>query len=543
LIPFEVLTVFRSEIIVILILVLFVFIINLALFNIVLSRVFSNPESCTKWIVILHLGLVVVIQVVRAIFSALAVQDKSYGDVGDALDYIGYILIPGYGLNQNFNLLARLSKPATISDAFSFKDGVIKRGLLLSIACFGIYIILCTILEVLDVRIKKSGNAVSNVSYCEDCDVSAERARIETPDLNQTMKENTVVVRGVEKVYSSGLFKKKKVNAVNNVSFGIHENDCFGLLGPNGAGKSTLINMMTAELDSTNGTIAVNGEIIHGWRHKLFPIMKLGRCMQNDALMDFLSPEQHIAIMSAIRCDSTKRSINEDVQNALEDLELNSYANRPVRALSGGMCRKLSAALAMLPGTRWLVFDEPSTGMDPVTRRSLWSAITKQRKSSGRSVLLTTHSMEEAETLCGTMGIVNRGRLQCFGNIQHLKTRFSNGYRVMIEYADEALIPACEAMLRKFLKEDLEQKGETTSTTTPIEPLSDEQLMALVDTNGMRRTYGITCPRHLSALFTQIEGNSQSFQIVSYAIYQATLEDVFVTIVKDSELQSSVPMA
>jgi len=336
-------------------------------------------------------------------------------------------------------------------------------------------------------------------------------------------------------VFKSGVFKKTKVEAVKNVSFGIHENDCFGLLGPNGAGKSTLINMMTAELGATNGTLAVNGAIVKGWKHKLYPHMNLGRCMQNDALMDFLSAEQHIAIMSSIRCDSSKRSIPNDVQRSLQDMELESYADRPVRALSGGMCRKLSAALAMLPGTRLLVFDEPSTGMDPITRRSLWNAIARQRDCAGRSVLLTTHSMEEAETLCGTMGIVNRGCMQCFGNVQHLKTRYSNGYRVMFEFSDEADIPACETMLRNTLRGDIEQAETATTTGQAYAPLTDEQLLVLVDINGNRRTYSIATPRHLSVLFMTIEQNHEKFNIVSYAIYQATLEDVFVALVKYNE--------
>jgi len=303
---------------------------------------------------------------------------------------------------------------------------------------------------------------------------------------------------------------------------------------------------MTAELPATNGTLAVNKTVLGGWKHVLYPSMRLGRCMQDDALMGFLTPRQHISIMTSIRCDASQRSVDVDVDNALRDLELTSFANRPSETLSGGMCRKLSTALAMLPGTRLLVFDEPSTGMDPVTRRSLWNAITKQRNCTGRSVLLTTHSMEEAETLCGTLGIINRGLLQCFGNVQHLKTRYSNGYHIIFEYTEEADIAACEEMLRNILKKDAEGRQSTTTTTTtttstPDSPeevatlAPDDQLLKLVDVNSSRRTYAIRRPNSLSVLFSMLEQNCEKFHIASYAISQATLEDVFMALVRESD--------
>jgi len=539
--------VFLTEVIVLYLLLLIIFVINLALFNSVVSRLFKTADSCIKWIIFIHIGPVLILQIATSVLSALKSEDDLYGTISDVISYIGTVALPGFGFNDGLGFINTLPNTTSISDALSASDNKMTMNLGLSAACFAVYFLLGIITEIVNAFVTKSANEPLFAPPNEDPDVTAERVRIERADINQAMKDNTVVVRGVRKSFKrSGRSCRKPppLVAVNNVSFGIHENDCFGLLGPNGAGKSTLINMITAELAATNGTVSVNGANISGWKHALYPQICLGRCLQDDALMGFLTPEQHIMIMGLIRCNSANRSIKADTDRALQDLELTSFANRPAETLSGGMCRKLSAALAMLPGCRLLVFDEPSTGMDPVTRRSLWNAISRQSHCVGRSVLLTTHSMEEAETLCGTLGIVIHGLMQCFGNVQHLKARYSSGYRVMLEFTEQSDIPACEEMLRGILRKDSEQhtpSGTTTTTTTTpagfdqaVATLSDE-LVKSVDTNGLRHTYAIPRPGRLSYLFTMLEQNCPKFHINSYAIYQATLEDVFMSLVRESD--------
>lgn len=312
---------------------------------------------------------------------------------------------------------------------------------------------------------------------------------------------------------------------MDNVSFGIRRNDCFGLLGPNGAGKSTLINMLTAELAATNGTVAVAGARVAGWRRAVYARMALGRCPQCDAVMGFLTPREHVALLDALRRRAAPAGTADTAAAAvLERLGVAAYADRAVRTLSGGMCRRVSAALAMLPGTRVLVFDEPSTGLDPMTRRTLWAAIAAQRERAGHCLLLTTHSMEEAETLCGTLAIVARGALQCLGTVQHLKARYSSGYRVVLEHAPGADPADAAHMLAAIVARCA--RGAPAPGTPPI---------ACVDTTGARRTYAVAVPVRLSTLFTELEQQHHAHGIASYVISQASLEDVFVSLVRRDE--------
>jgi len=538
-IPFDSTEAFSSGAAIPALLFLFLFfILNVVWFNMTLTRLFTNPVSSTRNVIMLHIILVVYLPMCVMFLSLVSAKEPSFADFISFLDDAIKALIPGVALFEGLTTL--LSSASVMTTSESLKH-VLKEIGPSAASGFAIYAALAIVSVILDTLMTRKEQPKTFAVFNEDPDISAERSRIEQPPLEQAARENTVVVRSVTKTFKTGNFINRKfVSAVRNTSFGVHENDCFGLLGPNGAGKSTLINMITAEFVPTNGKVAVNGAVVEGWKHKLYPQMHLGRCLQSDALMDFLTPRQHLIIFSSVRCDLPANVIEEDTERALSDLGLASYADRPVRELSGGMCRKLCTALAMIPGTRLLVFDEPSTGMDPVTRRSLWGAITKQRTRSGRSVLLTTHSMEEAESLCGTLGIVNHGSLVCFGNVQHLKSRFSSGYRITFEYAQDADIKSCEAMLGNIIQEDLQlavPSTTTTTTTTTTSGGNGSNNVELIDTNANRRTYAIGTPNNLGVLFEKIEQNRELFHILSYAIYQSTLEEMFVNLVNASEIE------
>jgi len=322
LLPFKCLEAFFSPVFAAFAILLALFSINLTAFNLVFSRLFKVPETCTKWIIILHLGAVFAVLTLQNVLQVLQVtSNSSYEDVNDALDYISSAIIPAYSLITGIQTIMDLKPPFSLSQAYSVESNELKITTLMSLTSFVLYFTLAIVIEIVSMRIGKSSDESLRASLQEDPDVTAERTRIERTDIKQAMKENSVIVRRVRKVFkSTGIKKKPPVVAVNNISFGIRENDCFGLLGPNGAGKSTLINMMTAELGSTSGTIGINGKKVEGWKHKLYPELALGRCLQSDALMDFLTVAQHIRIMASLRCDATKRSIERDTEYALRSL-------------------------------------------------------------------------------------------------------------------------------------------------------------------------------------------------------------------------------
>jgi ATP-binding cassette subfamily A (ABC1) protein 3 len=228
--------------------------------------------------------------------------------------------------------------------------------------------------------------------------------------------------------------------AVADLSFGVPAGECFGFLGINGAGKTSTLKILTGDEGPTAGTVLVGGHNAatepHAVRHLL------GYCPQFDALLELLTVREHLELYSGLK-GIPPAAVPAAVDAKLAQLDLLQYANKLAGTLSGGNKRKLSVAIALIGAPRVVVLDEPSTGMDPVARRFMWDVIS--RAVTGRkecSLLLTTHSMEEVEALCGRVGIMVGGRLRCLGSAQHLKSRFGSGYVCTLQL--EAASPAAE---------------------------------------------------------------------------------------------------
>ena len=227
----------------------------------------------------------------------------------------------------------------------------------------------------------------------------------------------------------------------------------------------------------------------------------------------------HIYILEMLRTGLTEEQITEDTRAAIKNIGLEKFEFREARTLSGGTCRKLAVANAMLAGCNVILLDEPSTGMDPVTRRYLWAAIQNERSKEGRSVLITTHSMEEAEAVCTNLGIVIRGSLRCYGTIQHLKNTYGDGYRVIIEVSAEADTSKCDEFIKSIA---CEGAGE------------------LIDVAGLKRTYDVGKITSLGKLFRALENAKDTYGMTSYTINQASLEDVFMTMVRSDAEEEEV---
>ena len=552
--PLAGVAVFRSAVVAAFALLLALFAAALAPFNLVFSRLFRRPATCVRGIVLGHLGLAVALAMLRVVL--LFAPGSPARD--NALLYASVLLLPASALMEGTTAITDLAPPYTLAAAYAAADHRLRNITLTAAASAVLYTLVAVAVELAAAYIRQTPDGPLPVPPTEDADVTAERARVEglfkDGGVAAGASADGVVLHRVRKIFvkwwrrlfrrcaccraSSKASKGQSDSnddggfvAVDNVSFGIRRNDCFGLLGPNGAGKSTLINMLTADLAATNGTVAVAGAPVAGWRRRVLARMALGRCLQTDALMGFLTPRQHVALLDALRraapaAAGTAGAVRRDAAAVLERLGVGAYADRAVRTLSGGMCRRVSAALAMLPATRLLVFDEPSTGLDPVTRRTLWAAITAQRDRAGRCLLLTTHSMEEAETLCGTLAIVTRGTLQCVGTVQHLKARYSSGYRVVLEHAPHADPADGAHMLADIVAHSSALGSSDTHDTPPV---------ACVDIAGARRTYAVATPVRLSTLFTELEQQHRAHGVASYVISQASLEDVFVSLVRRDE--------
>ncbi|XP_058807248.1 phospholipid-transporting ATPase ABCA1-like isoform X2 [Phymastichus coffea] len=229
------------------------------------------------------------------------------------------------------------------------------------------------------------------------------------------------LVHGLRKRYN-------RLIAVRDVSFRVNRHECFGLLGVNGAGKSTTFKMMTGGEVADNGAMYINGVDIKSNRR--YFLSQMGYCPQQDAIIKSLNSYDHLRLFALLR-GIPKSKIEDEVQAWIERLNLSACALQPSGTYSGGNKRRLNIAIALIGNPNLVLMDEPTTGVDPGARRSLWNVI-KACQTAGQAVVLTSHSMEECEALCNRLAIMVGGRLVCTGPSEELKQRFGAGYDIQI---------------------------------------------------------------------------------------------------------------
>jgi ABC-2 type transport system ATP-binding protein len=208
-------------------------------------------------------------------------------------------------------------------------------------------------------------------------------------------------VRNLVKQYPS-------VTAVDGVSFSVSEGICFGLLGPNGAGKTTTIEIMEGILTSSSGEVRYRGELL-GPRFR----EEAGILFQKTALQDFLTVRQSLTLFRGLY----DRGL--DVDEVIRLCALEKLATRDTRKLSGGQQQRLLLAIALVNDPAVLFLDEPTTGLDPQARRNFWELI-QSIKARNKTIILTTHYMDEAELLCDEIAIMDRGRIIAQGGPRRL---------------------------------------------------------------------------------------------------------------------------
>lgn len=221
--------------------------------------------------------------------------------------------------------------------------------------------------------------------------------------------------------------------AVDNLNLKIKKGEVFGFLGPNGAGKTTSIKMMVGLLRPTGGEILIDGEdIAHADR------LKIGICPQDIVLWESLTCKESLKFMGQMY-EVPADILKIRVESLLEDLILIDKANTLVSNLSGGMKRRLNLAMALIHSPEIVVLDEPSEGLDPQSRRVLWNFIRSLRDNEGKTVILTTHLMDEADGLSDRIAIIDHGKLLRLDTPKNLKKEFGEGDIVEILLADSKM--------------------------------------------------------------------------------------------------------
>ena len=205
--------------------------------------------------------------------------------------------------------------------------------------------------------------------------------------------------------------------------------ELLGILGPNGAGKTTLVRQITTEIFPTSGEIRVFGHDVVTEPSATKAL--LGIMPQEATLFEYLTVQQHLRIFGKLR-GLPPKDARRRAEELIEDLHLAEHRNVLIGKLSGGLRRRVLVGIAALAQPPLMVLDEPTTGLDPQSRRDLWSLLRRYREQ-GATVLLTTHYMEEAEALCDRVGIIDHGRLLALDTVDNLRS--AHGYEFKVTYS------------------------------------------------------------------------------------------------------------
>ncbi|XP_011044024.1 PREDICTED: ABC transporter A family member 7-like [Populus euphratica] len=338
-------------------------------------------------------------------------------------------------------------------------------------------------------------------------DVIQEREKVEQLLLEPTTT-HSIVCDNLRKVYPGRDGNPEKL-AVRGLSLAIPRGECFGMLGPNGAGKTSFISMMIGLTTPSSGTAYVEGLDIRTQMDWVYTSM--GVCPQHDLLWETLTGREHLLFYGRLK-NLKGAALKKAVEDSLKSVNLfnGGVADKQAGKYSGGMKRRLSVAISLIGDPKVVYMDEPSTGLDPASRSNLWNVV--KRAKQDRAIILTTHSMEEAEYLCDRLGIFVSGGLQCVGNPKELKARYGGSYvfTMTTSINDEHEV---ERMVRR------------------LSPNAER-------TYHMAGTQKFEMPKHevsMADVFHAVEVAKSRFPVYAWGLSDTTLEDVFIKVANSAQ--------
>ena len=286
--------------------------------------------------------------------------------------------------------------------------------------------------------------------------------------------------------------------AVKGLSFTVREGEIFGLLGPNGAGKSTLIRMLTTLLVPTSGAARVNGfDVVHQANDVRKSIGVIPQAMTSD--LD-LSVEENLQIFGKLYGVPRERR-HSTIKELLAAVELSNWANKPVKNLSGGMRRRLEIARGLVHEPNMFFLDEPTTGLDPVSRVAVWEMLTKLKRERDLTILMTTHYMDEADKLCDRVAIVDHGNLVAMDSPIRLKASIPGNNILEVSFS----------RVPEGWQQTLESLAEVQNVTPK------DGVYRIASNNGPKTTLDLMEAARRAAI-----------EIASLSVQSTTLDDVFV---------------
>ncbi|ORZ14829.1 hypothetical protein BCR41DRAFT_354178 [Lobosporangium transversale] len=342
-----------------------------------------------------------------------------------------------------------------------------------------------------------------------DAEVIEETLRLKgkrgSPDENDAVR-----LFGLSKSYHLKS-KKRDATILDNIYLSFKKNECFGYLGPNGAGKTTTIKILTGAEDPTSGNGTIQGLSIAPYHEDLRSM--IGICPQFDVLWPKLTCRDHLELFAKIK-GVAPEDMNAAVAQMIDEMGLVGLGDKRAKTFSGGNKRRLSLAMAIIGCPKVVFLDEPTTGVDVSIRQMIWNSIRKLKRTS--CVILTTHSMEEADALCDRIGIITNGHIQALGTSQRLKNTYGAGYKVIVKSHNHA-----------------------DAVTTALEESVGAGRVTLVQALGASLEYEITrveserTTEMLAKLFRLFEQKRRELGIDDYSVSQTTLGQVFIEFAKE----------
>ncbi|MGW3106068.1 ABC transporter ATP-binding protein [Streptomyces sp. NPDC001100] len=265
-----------------------------------------------------------------------------------------------------------------------------------------------------------------------------------------TATERSAAVSCTRLAYSFG-----ETTAVDGLDLSVEEGEVFGLLGPNGAGKTTAIRCITTLLPVPAGMVHVFG---HDTAKEQMSVRRmLGYVPQQLSADSGLTGRENVALFARV-FDVPRRERAARVAQALRAVDLTDAADRLANTYSGGMVRRLELAQALVSAPRLLILDEPTIGLDPIARTSVWEHINAVREATGMTVLVTTHYMDEADQYCDRVGLMHRGRIRALGTPVQLREGLGERRRAEGAPATDPL-PTLEDVFRDIAGSGLEDQS------------------------------------------------------------------------------------
>ncbi|XDB49958.1 hypothetical protein AB1E18_003527 [Capra hircus] len=473
------------------------------------SRIFSSSDVAFISYISLNFifGLCTMLMTVMPRLLAIVSKAQNLQNIYDVLKWV-FTIFPQFCLGQGLIELCYNQIRYDLTHNFGIDSYVspfemnFLGWIFVQLAVQGSVLLLLRVLLHRDLWLQPRGHSAiqGTVTSSKDIDVEKEQVRV----LKGRTSGDTLVLYNLSKSYR-GFFKS--TTAVQGISLGVRRGECFGLLGVNGAGKTTTFKMLTGDLPPSSGHAVIRTPTGEDVALSLAGAagIRVGYCPQQDALDELLTGWEHLHYYCCLH-GIPKQSIPKVAGDLVRRLHLEAHVDKPVATYSGGTKRKLSTALALLGKPDLLLLDEPSSGMDPCSKRHLWEAVRKEAEE-GCAVVLSSHSMEECEAVCTRLAIMVRGSFRCLGSPQHIKNRFGDGYTVKVWLHKEADQHSAVSDCLKLYFPGIQFKG---------------QRLNLLEYHMPKRW---AC---LANLFRVLEDNKSFLNITHYSINQTTLEQIFV---------------